>query len=373
MKKYENTKVLITGGTGFIGSRLTEKLTLEEKADVTVLVHDWRRATWVSRTNAKLVQGDITDPSDVDKAVKGNEVVFHCVGIGGTQSTCRRINVEGTKNVLNACKKYNVKRIVYLSTIGVHGPSIEEGLDEESVFRSLGYPYADSKIEAEKLFWQKTNENGIKGTVIRPTYVWGPNSMWFTIQPIQNLITDKFYLVDEGKGACNAVYVDNVIQLILITGWHPNAIGQAFLVTDGERLRWRDFFGYYAEIANVDISCIPSIKSSALLKEKFLFNLKTRITQGINRLTTIIDMSDNRRSYFVIFTLKALRRCLRIIYKSLDGFFPQPYNPWDIMKFSSPGFINITKAEKLLSFTPGISVQQGMKECAVWLKDQNYV
>src|SRR5262249_24756149 len=244
--------VAVTGGTGSIGSRLAERLAFEERARVRVLVHDWRKATWVSRADVELMLGDVTQPETLDPFVSGAAVVFHCVGIGGTPKRCRAVNVEGTRHVLEACARSSVKRIVYLSTIGVHGPHLFEGLDESAPFRCLGDPYADSKVEAEEVFWDFLARCPMEGTVIRPTYVWGPNSPNFTLDPLRAILSRRFHLVDGGRGRCNAVHVDNVVDIALRAGTHPAAAREAFLVRDPDRLTWGKFFGHYAAMTGVD-------------------------------------------------------------------------------------------------------------------------
>ena len=239
MNSYRNKKVLVTGGTGFIGSRLAERLCLEEGAVVTVLVNNWYKATWVSRSPVKLIQGNITNAGDVDKVVAGNEIVFHCVGVGGTLEQCMNINYEGTKNVLNACKKHGVKRIVYLSSVVVNGTNTNDGMNETAPYVYTGNPYSDSKIEAEKYFFEFIKSNQIEGAVIRPTFVWGPVSPYYTVDVINKMRNGSFLLVDKGIGSCNAVHVDNVVDLTILCGYHHNAVGEAFLISDGEKI----FFG----------------------------------------------------------------------------------------------------------------------------------
>lgn len=373
MNKYENKKVLVTGGTGFIGSRLVERLTLEEKADVTVMVHDWRKATWVSRTNAKLVRGEITNPKDVDRIVKGHEIVFHCVGVGGDHAHCRKVNVGGTKNVLESCKKYNIKRIIYLSTVNVYGPELTNEHDEKAPFRKLGFPYPDSKIEAEELFWEFIERHNINGTVITPTYVWGPRSQWFTAQPVKDLINKRFYLVDEGSGACNAIYVDNLVDLILIAGYHPRAVGESFLLTDGEKITWREFFGHYAKMVNIDIENIPSVNSIIQRRGRLVSFIKLKIRSCIGFLTNIINRSENQQSALIKYGLKAPRKLLNLNMKLLNHLHHEPYDSWDLMKFSSAGFISIKKAEERLNYMPIKTVEEGMADCSIWLNEQNVI
>jgi nucleoside-diphosphate-sugar epimerase len=372
MKRYHGVEVLVTGGNGFIGSRLVERLTFEGNANVTALVHDWRRATWVSRTTARLARCDIESIADVEGAVKGKEVVFHCVGIGGTPATCRKTNVVGTRHVIQACKKFGVKRLVYLSTVGVHGPHIEEGMNESAPFRSFGNPYADSKIMAEKLFWNQSDANQIDWVIIRPTYVWGPNSAWFTIKQIKDLTDGKFYLVKNGIGACNAVYVDNLVDIMLIAGLHPRAAHQAFLLTDGERLTWRQFWAYMAAMTSTPEGSLKSIDFSSILTERALFAAKSSLSHAVSWLSGGNSLPASAKVRNSI-ARKALRFPLAAAHKTLNRAWPQPYSPWDLVKYCSPGFIDISKAKEVLDYVPRVGVDEGMESCALWLREQNYL
>lgn len=372
METYKGKKVLVTGGTGFIGSRLAERLYIDEQADVKVMVHNWPKAAWVSRLGVELVKADITNAQDVDEAVKGCEIVFHCVGVGGSMEQCMKINVEGTKNVLAACKKHKVKRIVYLSSVVVHGPDIFDGMNEDAPFVKTGDPYADSKIEAEQYFTSFIKENQIEGSVIRPTYVWGPLSLYYTIDIINQLKKGKFLLVDNGIGSCNAVHVDNVVDLSLICGYHPNAVGESFIVTDGEKLNWKEFWGEYARMLNIEIETIPSVPSKDGLIRKFKKYIKSILVTLRDNLTKLVDKNENKSPFLTNWGLKAPRKLVKMALKSLMKHLPE-MDPAEVKSFSSIGFISIEKANRLLNYTPQTSVKQGMEDCAVWLKDQNYI
>ncbi len=372
MNRYHKKTVLVTGGTGFIGCRLAERLALEERAHVRALVNKWCNAGSLCRSNVELTQGTVTDPAALDRSVAGCDLVFHCVGIGGDEKTCTDVNVNGTRNVLQVCAKNGVERVVYLSTVGVHGPFITEGLDETAPFVKLGTPYGDSKIEAEEVFWQYVKQGKIKGTVIRPTYVWGPRSAWFTIQPVEQMVKKRFYLVDQGKGACNAVHVDNVVDLVLLAGVNDAAIGEALLVTDDSRITWREFFQHYARMTAVEPASLPSV-SSKPSRGLLLLNKLTRKNHqlGESVYASIADALIGKqykplRAPFKIFMILSAK--LAEIVNELA-----PYSFWDLRKYSSTGFITIDKARKILGYTPRVSLNEGMRSCELWLRDQGYL
>jgi nucleoside-diphosphate-sugar epimerase len=187
------------------------------------------------------------------------------------------------------------------------------------------------------------------------------------------MIEGRFTLVDKGEGACNAAYIDNVVDLAILSGSHPRAAGEAFLVRDKDRLYWKGFFGYYADMIGMNINDFPSVKSEAS------FN---RATGRISRLLLIRARHLLRRGMricaarfpaLVRYGRKAPNKLVRLVRSAADPSFPDPYSWWDLMRFSSPGFINTDKAKSLLGFTPRITVPEGMRDCDVWLRGQCYL
>jgi len=359
MVDYAGRKILVTGGTGFIGGRLAERLAVEEQARVRVLVHHWSKATWVSRADVKLVQGDIRDPHSVAQAMRGCELVFHCAAVGGTLDQCMSINCEGTRNVLESAMNARVERVVYLSTIAVHGPDLPDQADENDEFRPSG-PYGDSKIDAEKIIWQFWRERRLPLVIIRPAPVWGPRAASFTLWPLNCMKSGQWFLIDSGQGTCNAVYIDNLVDALLLAGVKPGAVGEAFLITDGRPCTWAEFFGHYARMLGVQK--LPSIRSDVA---RFASPVVGKINGLLSRL-------DHTPAYEPARTSKrALRWGLRLIprllfpYGSLDS--------WDLRKYACRAELNVSKARAVLGYSPPICLEEGMRETEAWLRDQRII
>ena len=359
MVSYAGQRILVTGGTGFIGGRLAERLAVEEHAKVRVLVHDWRKAVWVSRTQVELVQGDVRDRDSVAQAIRGCETVFHCVGVGGTLDDCRSTNIEGTRNVLECALDARVARVVYLSSIAVHGPNPPDNANEQDELRLTGSPYGDSKVLAEMVVWQFWQDHGLPVVIIRPTFVWGPRSAVFTVWPVHCMKLGRWFLVDGGRGTCNAVYIDNLVDGILLAGVKPEAAGEAFLITDGQPCTWAEFYGHYARMIGVEE--LPSVRFTA--------RLAVPVVEYTDALLYKLDSTPAREPVRTL--VRALRRGLRLI-----RHLPARYavmNSWDLIKYARQGGLNISKARTLLGYTPRFSLREGVRETEIWLRDQKII
>jgi nucleoside-diphosphate-sugar epimerase len=370
---YAGRRVAVTGGTGFIGSRLAERLAFEEGARVRVLVRDWRKATWVSRADVSLVPGDVTDPASLSALLEDAEIVFHCAATGGAPEPCHQVNVMGTRNVLEASARHGVRRVVHFSTVGVHGPRLHEGLDEDAPFRRLGWAYADSKIDAEEAVWAFLNRHSVEGVVLRPTYVWGPNSPWFTLQPVQLLREGRFYLVDGGRGRCNAVHVDNLVDLAIAAGTSPAAAGHAFLVRDDPPVTWGEFFAFYAAMVGVKVRRLPSVPSGRSARALTGRALLGGLRFGEAVLARVSNRVGPRAPALARQGVGSSRRLITRARRVVTRAFPTPWNAWDLEKFSASGYISIDTARRRLAYQPRVAIAEGMRECEAWLRDQAHL
>ncbi|MGK0466569.1 NAD-dependent 4,6-dehydratase LegB [Clostridium sp.] len=182
----QGKKVLITGAEGFIGSHLTERL-VELGADVTALsqYNSFNNWGWIDTfdkktlDSIKVVTGDIREYDGMKRIVKGQEVVFHLAALIAipysylSPMAYVRTNVEGTTNVLEACREYGVEKIVHTSTSETYGTALYVPIDEKHPMQGQS-PYSASKIGADKMAESYQKSFNMPIATIRPFNTYGP-------------------------------------------------------------------------------------------------------------------------------------------------------------------------------------------------------
>jgi nucleoside-diphosphate-sugar epimerase len=235
---------LVTGATGFIGSHLVPRLVQDGYA-VRCLVRDSADTTALERLGVELAPGRLEDPASLYRAVDGCDFVVHCgamVSDWGTVEEIERVNVEGTRHLVEAAAKERVTRFVQISSSDVYGhpgsPAVREDLSSSAEFRNW---YAQSKLEAEREVAGVASAHGLDTVVLRPATVYGPRALE-TVGKIGTAIKGGYMLlVDRGRAIAGLVYIDNLVDAILLALRHPDARGEAFNVTDGLPVTWKQY------------------------------------------------------------------------------------------------------------------------------------
>lgn len=254
-------RALVTGATGFIGGRLAERLVLEHGAEVRALVRNLAGAARLVRFPVTVVRGDVTNPADLEAAVQGCDVVFHCAyGTSGSQKHRAWVNTEGTRRVLAAAQAAGVKRIVYLSTLMVYGQTEDGDLDESAPRKRFGNPYSDSKLEAERI----ALSSGLPVAVLQPTAVYGPWGGVWTETVLKSLWAGRQILINGGEGLANHVYVDDLVSAMLLAAVKDEAVGEAFLVSSEEPATWREMFGRFERMLGGGPRTVDMTEAEAL-------------------------------------------------------------------------------------------------------------
>ena len=147
MDSLNNANILVTGGTGFIGGKLVEKLVMKYKSNINVLVRDFSKSSRISRFPIKMFSGDIMNRTSIDVAMENCDFVFHCAYDFSLNSDNQMGDtLSATKYIAEACLRANVKKLIYISTISVYGNTDSDIINETTLKRVCDDTYGESKL-----------------------------------------------------------------------------------------------------------------------------------------------------------------------------------------------------------------------------------
>lgn len=250
--------VLVTGATGFIGSRLVQWLHEVEGARVIALVRRFQNASRIARFAIDLRPGDVTDLDSVRAAAQGcTHIVHGAVTFEGSKEQNHRVTVDGTRNICRVAREIGAERTVYLSTISVYGSFPDGPLTEDSPCRPTD-DYGRDKLEAERVV-DEAAQNGLPAINLRLPVVYGPWSFWSTYA-ITRAARGPVLLPSDGLGLCNALYVDDAVSAVISALQGPfDPQRHTFLISAEAPCTWRAFYEEHARATNVsaEIEDVP--------------------------------------------------------------------------------------------------------------------
>jgi nucleoside-diphosphate-sugar epimerase len=237
-------RVLVTGASGFVGRMTCAELRGHDH-QVTALV----RTPGTEPAGTRAVEGDITDAASMGHAIDTAQpdAIVHLAAVTASSrdtSAIERVNVDGTRNVVDAARAAGVERFVFCSTV-VTGNAHGETLTEESTL-PVDTPYGRSKQRGEDI----VRESGLRNTIVRPTHVYGPGG-WFEDEFVKRLQqTGRFAVVGKGDNWWDVVRVEDVAAaLVLAVERTPD--GRIYHVSDDHPIRYYDFAALTAEALGV--------------------------------------------------------------------------------------------------------------------------
>jgi nucleoside-diphosphate-sugar epimerase len=246
--------IFVTGATGLVGSHAVEEA-LRRGHRVRALVRRSSDTRSLDAWGVEKVEGDLADPVALRRGVAGADWVFNCaakVGDWGPLEEFRRLNVEAFGHLLKAAAEARVARFVHVSSLGVYEGRDHFGTDETvpPAANSLD-AYTRSKVEAEELALKYVAEHGLPLAIVRPGFIYGPRDRTVLPKLLHSLRTGRFAYFGSGDQALNCIYVKNLVHGIFLAAEVPEAVGEVFNLTDGNRVSKRQFIGRVAALAGL--------------------------------------------------------------------------------------------------------------------------
>ncbi|MEO6538165.1 MAG: NAD-dependent epimerase/dehydratase family protein [Ferruginibacter sp.] len=277
-------KTFITGATGYIGNQLAQKLAMQGE-EINLLVRDVHAANLPRGKNIQLFKGDITNVESIAPGIKGCTHVYHCAAIAKMAIPDRKaffeVNVNGTKNMLEASRKANIQKFVFTSSAAVFGPSLNIPLTENDPrIESFESDYDFSKHMAENVVREYVNKN-LNAVIVNPSRVYGPGPVTFSNavnRLIKQLLNKKILLlpnIDDYRS--NFCYIEDIINGHLLA-MEKGLPGENYIL-GGENISYRQL--------QASISEYTFKKNHVLKLPVNLLKVLAVIYQVINRHTEL--------------------------------------------------------------------------------------
>lgn len=261
---FAGKKVLVTGGMGFIGSHLTERL-VRDGADVRVLgrYNSQGSLGWLDHSDTKgqfeAVLGDIRDPDCVRTACRGVHTIFHLAALIGipysyvAPSSYVDTNIQGTLNVLQAAQQMDAQRVVHTSTSEVYGTALKVPIDEAHPLQGQS-PYSATKIAADKLAESFYRSFDLPVVTARPFNTFGPRQSMRAVIPtiINQALSGAQVRLGSLTPTRDFNYVTNTVEGFLAAATGANAVGKTYNLGFGEEISIGDLARLIFEIAGVE-------------------------------------------------------------------------------------------------------------------------
>ncbi len=325
-------KILVTGGTGFTGSHLVKRL-LDDGSEVKVLARPASNNAFLERLGVEIISGDISDRDSVNRAVKNADKVFNIAAAYREaklpEASYWDVNLGGTKNIIDACIKFSVSRLVHCSTIGVVS-SVDEPPSDETAPYSPDDIYQQSKCAAEKEVLRSVRDEGLPASVIRPCAIYGPGDLRL-LKMFRMIAKKRFYIFGSGKALYHMVYIDDLVSGFILASEIDNSIGEIFIIGGPRYTSINELSGIIADEFGVE-------------------------PPGI---------------HFPFKPIEILSILMEYAYKPLKKEPPRYRRR--IAFFKKDRAFNISKAKKMLGYVPEFDLKEGVHLTAKWYLENGYI
>lgn len=361
------TRVVVTGATGFIGGRLVERL-VEQGAKVCCLVRNPASAVRLARLPVEFRHAELTDAAAIDDALRDARLVFHCAYDWGNAAA----NRSALAHLIDGCIAHGAQRLVHVSTFSVYDPYPDGELNEDTPDGDQSGEYTRTKLELEKDLLDAVRKRGLRGTILQPTIVYGPFSKPWTINPAEQLMLDTLVLPDHGEGLCNALFVDDLVDALLLAATRPDAVGERFIVSGPDAVTWSEFYEAFARAVGA--------KGPEYWPRNVIEKRKSGLRNKIR-----VAVSDPKKVVRIARRVPGLRQALdlswRVLPSGLRAAVENRFNPKlrpvgqlhvpdlkQLRFFAAKPVVDSGKARRLIGYHPRFDFKSGMAPTAHYLQ-----
>lgn len=333
MTQSEKKKILVTGGTGFTGSHLVKRLLNDGHHVVVVDNQPGYFHDELQELGADITIGSVTDRELMFQLGEGCDVIQHLAAafrrIDLPKQIYWDVNVNGTRNLLDAAEHHGVPKFVYCSTCGVHGNVKEPPAPESAPITPADY-YQYTKWQGEVVAHEYM-ERGMDIAILRPAAIYGPGDPERWLMLFKRVAPGYFPMFGNGKATYHPLYIDNLVDALVKAADRPESKGQTYLIADENYYSINDLVQAIAQVLNIDV---------AVVRIPFW---------PLWMIAFVVEM-----------ICKPLKIAPPIFRRRVD---------W----YRQNRAFDISKAKTEIGYDPSVDLMTGLQETAVWYREHNYL
>lgn len=329
----DKQKILVTGGGGFLGYAIVEML-VNKGHDVTSFSRG--RYSSLDKLGVTQIQGDLSNPDDVDRAIEGMDAVFHVAakpGVWGKYDDYYKTNTLGTRNVVSACLKHKVHHLIHTSSPSVVFTAGDmEGADESVPYTETFHtPYIKTKKMAEDIVLNAVRDQGLKAIILRPHLIWGPRDNHLVPRVIQR--HKKLVKVGNRNNLVDTIYIDNAAHAHVLAheklSKDDALSGKVYFITQDDPIPMWDMINGILNAAE-----LPPITRT--------------LPHGVVRTIGAV-----LEGVYTLFRLPGEPKMTRFVADEL----------------ATVHWFDISAAKQDLGYAPLVSTEEGLNRLGLWLKE----